>query len=148
MSPNFLLHLNCLHLDLATWSLILFESSVPFQLPSEFSNEDICPDGRSEVKRGEYIIINACKMVSVPIAIIKHLAQSILGEERFMLAQNLTKHSPPWWGRHGSRNLMQMLTSQLQSRSKRTTGSGICLSNLKVYPSDLLPPVRLLLKVL
>ena len=107
-----MLHLNCLHLDPATWSLILLESSVSFQLPSEFSNEDICPDVRSEVKREEYIIINAYKRVLVPIAIIKHLAQSILGEERFMLAQNLRKHSPPWWD----------ITIAVR---KRTTESGI-----------------------
>lgn len=57
---------------------MLFESSVTFQLPSEFSNEDICPDVRIEVKWGEYIIINAYKRVSVPKAIFKHLARSIL----------------------------------------------------------------------
>lgn len=119
-----------------------------FQLPSEFSNEDICPDVRIEVKREECIIINAYKRVSVSIAIFEHLVLSILGEERFMLAQNLRKRSPPWWGRQGSRNLMPLLISQLQAGSKRTTGSGACLANFKVCPSDLLPPVRRLLKVL
>lgn len=83
-------------------------------------------------------------LVTFLIAVSKHLIQSDLREQGFILAHSLKRWCPSWKERHSCWSGRWMVTLYLQSRNGVSRKWGLLL-NLKAHPRDPLPPASLYL---